>query len=152
MGKVFGPIIALLGVILLFNFLPTATDATHDLQIDLDVQVEAAVTTGAAELTADVVLDEELWKDRTTAVTSITSDNGSDTPVADSYVAATQTLTVSGLVESDTRELTITYEYDALTDYTMMGLLVSWAPVLLLIGIMGLIGGALWSAVSFRGS
>ena len=151
MGKVFGPLIALFGVILLFNFFPTVTDSTHDLQVDVDVQIEAAVTTGVSETTADVVLDEELWKSRTTSVTSITSDNGGDTPVADSYVEATQTLTVSGLVESDTRELTITYEYDALTDYTMMGMLVSWAPVLLLIGIFGLIGGALWAAVSFRG-
>ncbi len=151
MGKVFGPLIALFGVILLFNFFPTVTDSTHDLQVDVDVQIEAAVTTGVSETTADVVLDEELWKSRTTSVTSITSDNGGDTPVADSYVEATQTLTVSGLVESDTRELTITYEYDALTDYTMMGMLVSWAPVLLLLGIFGLIGGALWAAVSFRG-
>ena len=151
MGKVFGPLIALFGVILLFNFFPTVTDSTHDLQVDVDVQVEAAVTTGVSEFSADVVLDEELWKSRTTSVTSITSDNGSDDPVADSYVEATQTLTVSGLVESDTRELTITYEYDALTDYTMMGMLVSWAPVLLLLGIFGLIGGALWAAVSFRG-
>ena len=152
MGKVFGPLIALFGVILLFNFFPTVTDSTHDLQVDVDVQVEAAVTTGVSEFSADVVLDEELWKSRTTSVTSITSDNGSDDPVADSYVEATQTLTVSGLAESDTRELTITYEYDALTDYTMMGMLVSWAPVLLLLGIFGLIAGALWTAVSFRGS
>ena len=152
MGKVFGPIIALFGVILLFNFFPTVTDSTHDLQVDADVQIEAAVTTGAAELTADVVLDEELWKSRTTSVTSITSDNGGDTPVADSYVEATQTLTVSGLVESDTRELTITYEYDALTDYTMMGMLVSWSPVLLLFGILGLVAGSLWAAVSFKGN
>lgn len=152
MGKVFGPLIALFGVILLFNFFPTVTDSTHDLQVDVDVQIEATVTTGAAETTADVVLDEELWKSRTTSVTSITSDNVTDEPAADSYVEATQTLTVSGLAESDTRELTITYEYDALTDYTMMSMLVSWSPVLLLLGIMGLIAGALWTAVSFKGN
>jgi len=44
---------------------------------------------------------------------------------------------VTGLNDDDSRTLTITYETDALTEYTGMGALVAVAPLLIFIAVIG---------------
>jgi len=138
-------IVGIIMVAIMFIIFPIVMDASHELQTDVYTQTESDVTTGSGETAADVVLDEALWDDSTTHIDSITSDNGSDTPVAGTYTAATKTLNVTGLAESSTRTLTITYEYDALTDYTGMGELVAVAPLLLFLGVIGAVVGGLYA-------
>jgi len=124
-------------VAVMFVLFPIVMDSSHELQTDVYTQVEAAVVTGVGEVAADVVLDEALWDDSTTHVTSVASDNVADTPAVGTYTAGTQTLNVTGLAASDTRTLTVIYEYDALTDYTGMGQMVAVAPLLLFMGVLG---------------
>lgn len=150
--KVVGAIVAIFGVILLFNFMPNLTDSTHELQTDAATQSFAAVTTGAGETAADVVLTVDPYKDRTTSITSITSDNVLDVDplVAATYTTATNTLHVTGLVASQSRTLTVNYEIDALTDFTMMGTIVSWTPVLIVIGALAVVGGVILAMIPRR--
>lgn len=148
MGKSGSVIVGIIMVAVMFVIFPIVMDSAHTLQTDVEVQSEAAVTTGVGEVAADVVLTHALWNADTAYVTSVTSDNVADTPVKGAYTAGTKTLNVTGLAESDTRTLTITYEYDGLTDYTGMGALVAVAPLLLFLGVIGAVVGGLF--VSFR--
>lgn len=149
MGKSGGIIVSIIMVAVMFIMFPIVMDASHDLQTDDFVQTEAAVVTGVGVTTADVVLDEDLWDDATTSVLSITSDEVTDVPVANTYTAGTNTLNITGLAADDSRTLVITYEYDGLTDYTGMGALVAVAPLLLFIGVIGAVVGGLYG--SFKG-
>lgn len=149
MGKSGGVILGIVMVAVLFVLFPIVMDSSHTLQTDVEVETEAAVATGVGELTADVVLTYGLWGASNTAVTSITSDEVTDVPVAGTYVDATKTLTVTGLVAEDSRTLTITYEYDGLSDYTGMGAIVAVAPLLLFLGVIGAVIGGLYTG--FKG-
>jgi len=150
--KVFGALAAIFGVILLFNFMPNLTNSTHDLQTDAATQAFPAVTTGAGETAADVVLTKDPYQDRTTSITGITSDNVLDVNplVAATYTTATNTLHVTGLVASQSRTLTIAYETDALSDFTMMGTIVGWTPVLIVIAVLAVIGGTIMALIPRR--
>ena len=149
MSKGTSVIVGLIMVAVLFVIFPIVMDSTHELQTDVYVQSEAGVTTGVGETAADVVLTKALWDDDTAHVSSVTSDEVTDTPVKGTYTAGTKTLNVTGLAESKTRTLTITYEYDGLTTYTGMGALVGVAPLLIFISILGVVMGGLY--VSFKG-
>ncbi len=148
MGKSGGTIMGIIMVAVLFVLFPIVMDSSHTLQTDVEVETEAAVVTGAGVTEADVVLTHALWDASNTSVTSITSDEVTDVPVAGTYVDATKTLTVTGLAAADTRALILTYEYDGLTDYTGMGALVAVAPLLLFLGVIGAVIGGLY--LNFR--
>ena len=148
MGKSGSVIVGIIMVAVMFILFPIVMDSSHELQTDSYTQSYNS-TTGVGELTDDVVLTEALWSDSNTYVTSVASDNVADTPVAGTYVAGTQTLTVTGLVASDSRVLTLVYEYDGLTDYTGMGAIVAVAPLLLFLGVIGAVIGGLY--VGFKG-
>lgn len=145
MGKSGSVIVGIIMVAVMFIIFPIVMDSAHALQTEEYTQEEAAVETGVGETSADVVLDEELWSDSVDNVVSIASDDETDTPVAGSYAAATQTLTVTGLTAETTRALTIFYKTDALTDYTGMGAIVAVAPLLLFLGVIGAVVGGLYS-------
>ena len=144
--KIFGIVGAFFGVILLFAAMPTFMGSLDEVKVDPVTQAFETVTTGVGELTADVVLTQDLYGNRTTSVNTVTSDNVLDTPVASTYASATNTLTVSGLVASDTRTITVNYNVDALSDWTMMSMLIGWAPALFVIGVFALIGGTIFAA------
>lgn len=137
MGKGGSVLMGIIMVAVMFVLFPIVMDASHELQTDAYEQVEANVVTGAMETDADVVLDRALWGGATANVLSITSDEVTDVPVANTYTGATNTLNIRGLAADDTRTLTITYEVDALTDYTGMGQMVAVAPLLLFMGVLG---------------
>lgn len=149
MGKSGSVILGIIMVAVMFVIFPIVMDSAHTLQTDAEVQTEAAVVTGAGVTDADIVLTEALWDDDNTYVTSITSDNVLDTPVAGVYTAGTLSLNVTGLAAADTRTLVLTYEYDGLTDYTGMGALVAVAPLLLFLAVIGAVVGGLY--VLFKG-
>jgi len=144
MGRSGSVIVGIIMVAVMFVLFPIVMDSTHSLQTDEYVQSEAAVATGVGVTAADVVLDEALWDDATASVISITSDEVTDVPVANTYTAGTQTLNITGLAADDSRTLTITYEYDGLTDYTGMGAMVAVAPLLLFLGVIGAVIGGLY--------
>ena len=103
-------------------------------------------TTGAGANTTVVTLTQELFNDETRHVT-ISSNLTSDAPVPSSYATATQKLTVGGLAASETRQLTVGYKIDRLGEYYAMGVALKVFPMLLGLGIIGLIAAAIYQGV-----
>lgn len=147
MGKAMQTVFLIVGLVITIMMFPMALSAMHDIQTDSQTEVEAAVTTGVGVTTANVVLTYDIFNENLANVTSITSDELTDVPVAGTWVAATNTLTVTGLAADDSRTLTITYNYDGLTDYTGLGTVVGISPILLWLVIMGALGFGLYSNV-----
>lgn len=143
-------VVSLIMVVVLLIMFPMVLDATHDLQTDDQTQTFAAVATGAGVVEADVVLTYDLFSDTIASVTSVTSDNVADTPAASAWTGATNTLTVDGLAESDTRTLTVTYEYDGLTSYSGMSSLAGLTPLLLWFAVLAVLIGSMVQAVKQR--
>lgn len=150
MNKALGIVMVVVAVAISFVVFPIVLDSAGDLRTDSQTDEFAAVTTGLGETAAGVVLTADLWEDTAAYVTSVTSNNVADTPVAGTYTAATNTLNVTGLAAEDTRTLTVTYQVAALDDYTGLDAMVAVAPLLLFIGILGSIIGGLWSSWKSR--
>jgi hypothetical protein len=107
------------------------------------------VTTGDNVTTATVTLSQELFGDETRNA-SVSSNLTSDAPIASSYDDDTQVLTITGLTASESRRLTITYSIDALTDYWGAGIAARMWPLILIIGVLAIVVGAVYAA-SHRG-
>lgn len=103
------------------------------------------VTTGAGVTTAQFVIVEELLDDNMIHVT-ISSNLTGDAAVPTSYVSANKTLTVGGLLESQTRQLGVTYRYNQLSEYWAIDLVSKAWPVMLGLGVIGIIVGSVISA------
>jgi len=138
-GVVMGIIAIMIGI----NMFPMVLDASDDIQVD-QTTVTNNSTTGVGETTEDVAFADPLFEDDTVNVTSVASDNGSDTPVASSYSSVTDTLTVSGLQASGTRVLTIVYDADALSEYTGLSPMVKFGPFLIFFGLIAAALGCMW--------
>ena len=103
--------------------------------------------TESIKTTADIVLTYDLYEAGVGNVESITSTEGTDTPTADSYVEATKTLTVGGLIASATRTLTTTYETESMNIYTGLGSIIKVAPLIVFIGLLAGGGYGLFKGV-----
>ena len=104
-----------------------------------------AVDTGVGETSAIVTLSQDLYGDETRNA-SITSNVTADAPIASSYASATNSLNVTGLQASTSHYLTITYSIDRLGDYLGAGAGAKVVPVLLILGILCIVGGAGYQA------
>ncbi len=129
---------------LIVLLLPSTFAAINEFR-STDYVEPHTVATGVGVTEADVVLSQELFGGRTYNA-AIASDNVSDLPIPDSYVEATQTLTVTGLNADDTRTLTITYKIDALEYDIGVGIATRVFPIFLVLGVIGLIAGAMYNA------
>lgn len=145
MGKSGSIVLGIIMVAVMFVIFPIVMTSAHELQTVDYSQTQDGVTTGVGETTATVVLTEDLWNDSITHVVSIHSDNGNDTPAAQSYTTATNTLTVSGLEDDSSRTLVVTYKMDRLVDYTGMSAMVQLAPMLLFLGVIGAVLAGLYA-------
>ena len=143
-------VIGIIAIAVLMMMFPFVMSATHDLQTDDITDTFADVTTGVGITEADVVLTYDTFHSTIADVGTIVSSLGTDVPVAGTYVAATKTLTITGLTESETRDFTaVPYENDALEDYTGMGALVAFTPLLIWLSILAAVLGGMY--VSFKG-
>ena len=116
----------------------------NDFRTD-NVEEPHNVTTAANVTTVAIVLSQELFGDNTISAT-VSSNLTDDAPVPSSYASTTQTLTISGLQAGSYRRLTIDYEVDGLWDYPGAGLVARMWPVMLGIGVIGIIVGAVVAA------
>lgn len=92
---------------------PFVFDAIRGAQTDEYAQSIAGVTTGAGVYAANVTLSQEAFNDNVNSITSISSNiSGSDSPTASVYNSVSQALEVTGLEESSTRTLSVTYRVD----------------------------------------
>ena len=128
---------AVFGIVMImvaFIMFPMIMTSTQDIITDEAIVTES-VTTGPDNSCVD--LDEDLYDDDIDNVESITSDNIADDPDAVSYYTGNNSIVIDGLNPDDTRTLTITYLYDATTDFTGLGDLSAIAPTILMVALIG---------------
>ncbi len=114
-----------------------------------DYTAQYDVDTGGGITTTDIALSQSLFSSATSNA-EVTSNNSADAPVPSAYVSATKTLTVEGLNAADSRRLTIIYKISSLDDYLGADVASKMWPILLILGVIGLIAGAVYHSV--RGS
>ncbi len=122
-------VIILLTAMVLVLFLPANLTSINDFR-SRDY-VEPHNITTASETTAAVTLSQSLFSSQTANVALVSNDT-SDAPIPQTYVSSTKILTVIGLAPNITRQLTVTYKIDALTDYLGAGIFAKIWPALLL--------------------
>jgi hypothetical protein len=149
LGRIAGGFIL---IILLFAFSSQINNGIANLRTDMVTQSEITVTTGGGVTTKDIVLDRELFGADGSHVTSIASSLPADDPVAGTYVDVTDTLTITGLAESESRDLTIIYLSEKADDF--------WSAIGPFMGFLifgGIIAAIIWGvwqgkhAGSYRG-
>ncbi len=102
-------------------------------------------TTGAEQISANLTLSQELFNDDSINLT-ISSNRTADAPYPNSYASATRILNVTGLVASSTRTFIVEYKVGALGDYYGADIATKTWPLFLVIGVIGLIAGAVYNA------
>lgn len=147
MGKALQVVMLIVGLVITILMFPMALSAMHDIQTDPQTQTLVGVATAAGVTTADIVLTKAVFNNNTGNVTALTTSLVTDVPVTGTWVEATKTLTVTGLTAASARDITITYNYDGLTDYTGLGTVVGISPILLWLTILGALGLGLYSNV-----
>lgn len=145
-----GVVLVIIAVMIGIMLFPSLMSSTDDIQYE-DTTQTAYSSTGVGETTDDVVLTDPLFEGDTANVSDITSDNAGDTPAASSYTDSTDTLTVSGLAASGTRNLTIDFEADSLSGYTGMSDFVKLTPFVILGGLVLAGFFALYRGATTRG-
>lgn len=138
----------MIGAIIVSLLLPATVTAIDDFRLTDQVDLFNSAT-GGGETTVDVTLSQELFGDETRNA-SVSSNLTTDAPIASSYVSGTQVLTVSGLIASESHRLTVTYKIDALEDYWGAGTATRVWPIMLVLGVLGIIVGAVYNATRGR--
>ena len=149
MGSTMKIVMGLIGVMIAFIMFPMIMDSTHQIRTDPQLDTFDGCVVAAEE--TDVVLTEDLYQGGIAYVTEITATGAGAVPVADSYVAGTNTLTVAGLGAETPQDLTVTYDYGAVGAYTGLDQLAAIAPLVLFVGLLAAAGLSVWSGVRGRG-
>lgn len=137
-------VLAIIGVIIIIVLFGTMLAGIHSAKTDERTDAFAAVVTGGGVTEADVVLVTDIYDGDILNVISITSDNVLDAPLPDSFVGATNTLTIRGLAAADTRDLVVIYEYDALAGQgDTTGTFLDMLPIFIAIATAVIIVGAI---------
>jgi hypothetical protein len=105
MGKILIGIVALL---LLFAFSGDISDASIGLRTD--ETTEAFVVTTSGITSANVTLANDIFHDDLQYITSVTSSNSTETPLATTYTTATNKLLLTSLNPTDTRTITVNFK------------------------------------------
>lgn len=132
----------LIAAIMIGFFLPGVGESINDFRSR--EYVEPHIVTTGAVVEADVVLTQSLFSSATANVV-ITSNNTLDAPVPHAYVSATKTLTVAGLAQNADRNLSVVYRIDALEDYWGAGIASRAILAMVVLGMFGLIGAAVYA-------
>ncbi len=138
MGKILIAVIAVF--LLLGGFSGQIIEGIHGLRIDSATQ-GFVVATGAGGTSANVTLTGDLFQANIGEVTSLTSSNVTDTPIATTYTEATNVLLVTGLASSISRTLTVVYNAET-SDPVWSAI----GPFMVMLVIGGLAGLILWGA------
>jgi hypothetical protein len=106
-----------------------------------DTTESFAVVTVAGQTTANTTLAYDLYQASTAEVITITS-NTTGTPVASAYTEATKKLLISGLPASESQTLTVNYYAE--TDDTVMRIIGPFLGFLIFFVTAGLIVWQMW--------
>lgn len=143
-SKVKGILLSVILLVIAMLMMPIVITGVFDVQTDkITDSFPACVVAGGS---TDVVLTEDLYKDNVIYVETITATGAGAVPVADSYVAGTNTLTVTGLGVDTPQDLTVKYAYEVNEDYNGVNSVTGLIPLLVVVGIIivAIING-LWS-------
>lgn len=138
------PIMYILGAVVIILMAPAVILSITDFRAT-DYEEPHNVTTNATATTSDITLTQELFDDLTYNAT-VTSNNTADAPVPSSYATSTRVLTVSGLNADDSRRLTVSYKVSSLSPYWGADLGGRTWPLFLVLGVIGVIAGAIYAA------
>lgn len=140
-GAIVGLLIIIVGFIL-FPILLTAFDNLDRTEIETSATVTTAgVTVG------DITLNSGLYNDNLDSVVEISSTDSDDTPAPSSYNSTTDVLKVSGLQQSTSRTLTVSYYTERDTGY--ISTLLPITPFIIFLLFLGAGGGIMYK--SWRG-
>ena len=135
----------LIGILALFLFIgpfsTPITDGIHNWRAS-DTTEADVLTTGAAATTANFTLSHDLYQASVAEIISITSSNATETPVASSYDEDNYYILLSSLDPANNR--TITVNYYAETDDTVMRVLGPFLAILIFGSIVGAILWGIW--------
>ena len=144
MGKAMGVAIGIIGIAIMFIVFPIILDGSHTIQTDQVTQVIEGVETGLGVSTATITITEPLYMTRAQDVVS--ASGGAGDTITVSTVPSGTVLVIGGLAAEATRDVTVVYEVDALTDYTGLGAIVGIAPLIVFVAILGTaVAGAYFS-------
>lgn len=136
----------LIAAVILILLLPASILAIDQFRLD-DQSDPFNVTTGAGVTSTSVTLSQDLYGDETSNI-DVSSNITGDAPIASSYNSNTHALTITGLQESESHQLTVDYKIDRMGDYFAAGTGAKILPVLLILGILCIVGGAAYNAFS----
>ena len=140
------PVMLIIGACMVILLMGAVLTGIQDVRSESHTEAHSLVTTAAAATTANVTLVEDLFGDRTSEVTSVTSNLTSDVPLVSTYTASNNNLLISGLTVGETRTLTVVYKIGRLTDFFSVDVAVRAWPMFLVLGVIGIIAGAVYSA------
>lgn len=120
-------ILAIIGVALLFVLGGTIMTGIQDWRTNDQTDI-FKVETGAGITSTNVTLTKALWENDHQYVDSITSDIDGDQPSASSYTAATRKLVITNLAANASRNLTVVYDIEALSDYQGVDTFAKYSP------------------------
>lgn len=135
--------ILLIVVGLLVLLSPAMLTALDEFRLT-DQEDSYVVAAGSSSTT--VTLSQTLYGGRTANVQSISSNVTDDAPIASSYATATKVLTITGLDSSTGHYLTVTYSIDGLTDFFGGQTATRAFPMLFVMAILSITGGAVYLA------
>lgn len=135
-------VIAALIIILMLGAVVTALDSFR-----LDEQVDPFTVT-SGNTSAQLTLSQSLYNADTANVISITSNTTTDAALPSTYVSATKVLTITGLDSTASHYLYVTYYRDGLEEYFGAQTASRTVPVLLILGVISIVGGAVYLAWS----
>lgn len=98
------------GVLLLIISLPVFFQSTHDAQVQEQTQSFAGIATAVSVNSANITMAQAVYADNLASITSVSSNITGDTPTAASFNSVSKVLNVTGLVQSNTRTLSVNYE------------------------------------------
>lgn len=139
MGRIALALILFLGLIWTFGI---TLDAVHSIQTDEATDAALPCTSSPD----DVVLTHDLWNDDIDSVLSAVDSEG-NVLTATAYVAATNSLTVTGWVTPATT-CAIVYEIDGLIGWTGLASIVAFSPLIAWVFFALILPGVLaWSGI-----
>lgn len=142
MGKSMAVVLGIVAVAISFIVFPILLTSAHEIQTDEVIKSTTGVITTSGT-SATMTLATALYKTRAADVIGVSSSEASDTPTLSTVVDGTQVV-IGGLATSATRTIAVTYNVDALTDYTGLGAIVGVSPMLIFIGILGVVVAGAW--------
>lgn len=137
-------VLLIIGAVIIIILLPATLTSINNFR-SADYEEPHDVTTTNPDTTADITLSQTLFNGKTYNVV-VTSNITADAPIPSAYVSATKVLTVSGLETDATRRLTVAYKIDGLEDYVGASLGAQVWPLMLALGVIGIIVGAVYTA------